>query len=177
MGFKMHAALRLIRAFSIVTLTACGGERDPSLWMLQVDTLRSDTDGSVRLATSLEVLGKDGLEGYPRDREARLRFDCRSGTGAFAAVLTTRHLASGTAALRIRLDSLPPYSALAATGTYGEWGMVYISEWSALLDRLRGHRSMLLEYSAAETPRSVAEFPVAGIDSLRPRFLAACAKR
>jgi hypothetical protein len=177
MVFKMPAALRLIGAFGIVALTACDAEPDPAQWMLQVDTFRSDIDGSVRLATSLEVLGKDGLEGYPRDREARLRFDCRKGTGAFAAVLTTRQLASGTATLRIGLDSLPPYSALAATGTYGGWGMVYISEWSALLDSLRGHRSMLLEYSALRTPKTVAEFSIAGIDSLRPRFLAACAKR
>jgi hypothetical protein len=145
--------------------------------MLQVDTLRSDTDGSVRLVTSLEVLGKEGPEGHPRDRESRLRFDCRRGTGAFAAVLTTRRLAAGTAALRIRLDSSPAYSTRAATGTYGEWGMVYISEWSALLDSLRGHHSMLLEYSAVRTPGQVAEFPVTGIDSLRPNFLAACARR
>jgi hypothetical protein len=175
--FRISAALRLIGAVGIVTVAACGAEPDPVQWMLQVDTLPSDIDGSVRLATSLEVLGKDGLEGQQRDREARLKFDCRKGTGAFAALLTTRHLASGTAALQIRLDSQPPYSAVAATGTYGEWGMVYISEWSALLDRLRGHRSMLLEYSGVETPRAVAEFFVAGIDSFRPRFLAACAKR
>jgi hypothetical protein len=174
---KMPAALRLMGAFSVVTLTACDAEPDPVRWMLQVDTLRSDVDGTVRLATSLEVVGKDGLEGQPRDREARLKFDCRVGTGAFAAVLTTRHVAPGTATLRIRLDSLTPYSALAATGTYGTWGMVYISEWSALLDSLRGHRSMLLEYSAVKTPKAVAEFSVAGIDSFRPRFLSACAKR
>jgi hypothetical protein len=55
--------------------------------------------------------------------------------------------------------------------------MVYISEWSALLDSLRGHHSMLLEYSAVRTPGQVAEFPVTGIDSLRPSFLAACARR
>jgi hypothetical protein len=145
--------------------------------MLQVDTLRSDIDGSVRLATTLELPGKDGLAGHPRDKEVRLRFECRRGTGAFAAILTTRHLASGTAALRIRLDSLPPYSAVAATGRFGEWGMVYISGWSAFLDSLRGHRSMLLEYSAGPTPRTVAQFSLAGIDSLRPLFLAACTKR
>jgi hypothetical protein len=176
MVFRAPTALRVIAAFTVTTV-ACDAEPDPAQWMLQVDTLRSDVDGSVRLATSLEVLGKDGLEGYPRDREARLKFDCRRGTGAFAAVLTTRHLEPGTAALRIRLDSLPPYSTLAATGTYGGWGMVYISEWSALLDSLRGHRSMLLEYSALRTPRAVAEFLVVGIDSLVPRFLAACIQR
>ena len=177
MVLKMPPALRLMGTFSVVTLTACGADRDPSQWMLQIDTLRSDRDGSVSLVTSLEVVGKDGLKGQPRDREARLKFDCRKGTGAFAAVLTTRHVAPGTAMLRIRLDSLTPYSALAATGTYGTWGMVYISGWSALLDSLRGHRSMLLEYSGAETPRTLAQFSVAGIDSLRPLFLAACAKR
>lgn len=176
MVFKMPAALRLIGALSMATLTACDAEPDPQ-WMLQVDTLRSNVDGSVRLATTLELPGKDGLEGYPRDKEVRLKFDCRRGTGAFAAFLTTRHIESGTVALRIRLDSLPPYSALAATGTYGEWGMAYVSAWSALLDSLRGHRSMLLEYSGVRTPKAVAEFSVAGVDSLVPRFLAACAKR
>jgi hypothetical protein len=176
MIFRAPAALRLIGALTITTV-ACDAEPDPAQWMLQVDTLRSDIDGTVRLATSLEVLGKDGLEGSPRDREARLRFECRRGTGAFAAMLTTRRLESGTAALRIRLDSLSPYSALAATGAYGGWGMVYISDWSALLDSLRGRRSMLLEYSARRTPRAVAEFLVVGIDSLVPRFLAACAQR
>jgi hypothetical protein len=145
--------------------------------MLQVDTLDSEKDGSVRLATSLEVLGRDGLVGSPRDTEVRLRFDCRRGTGAFAAILTARELAPGTASLRIRLDSLPPYSARAATGRFGGWGMVYISEWSALLESLRGHRSMLVEYSAGRTPRTVAEFSIVGIDSLRPHFLAACAQR
>jgi hypothetical protein len=176
MALRVPTALGVIAALTVTTV-ACDGDADPVQWMLQVDTLRSETDGTVRLATTLEVLGKDGLEGHPRDRETRLRFECRRGTGAFAAVLTTGHLASGTAALRIRLDSLPPYSAVAAAGSYGEWGMVYTSEWSALLDSLRGHRSMLLEYSALRTPRTVAEFSVAGIDSLRPLFLAACSKR
>jgi hypothetical protein len=55
--------------------------------------------------------------------------------------------------------------------------MVYISEWSALLDSLRGHRSMLLHYSGAHTPGAAAEFSLAGIDSLRPHFLAACARQ
>lgn len=176
MVFNMSGALTLVGAFILIG-TSCGSDRELSQWMLQVDTVRSDTDGSVRLVTSLELVGKDGPEGHPRDREVRLKFDCRQGTGAFAAVLTTRHLASGTAALRIRLDSLPPYSHLAPTGAYGEWGMIYISEWSALLDSLRRHRSMLLEYSGVGTPTSVAEFPLVGIDSLRPIFLAACAQR
>jgi hypothetical protein len=161
----------------MVTLTACDAGQDSAQWMLQVDTLRSDIDGSVRLATTLEVLGKEGLKGEPRDRAVRLRFDCRRGTGAFAAVLTPRALGSGSATLRIRLDSLLPYPVLAVSGAFGEWGMVYISEWSALLDSLRRHRSMLLEYSGVQAPRTVAEFPVVGIDSLRPRFLEACAKR
>lgn len=177
MVFKMSTAPRLIGALSLAMVTACGGEPDGAQWMLQVDTLRSDIDGTVELATTLEVLGKDGVEGYPRDREARLRFECRSGTGTFAAILTTGRLAPGTAALRIRLDSLPPYTARAATGTFGKWSMVYISEWSALLDSLRPHRSMILEYSGVQGPRAVAEFSVAGVDSVRPRFLAACGQR
>ena len=178
-SFKMGKApaMTTLAAACILLGISCGSDREASQWMLQVDTLRSESDGSVRLATTLELLGKDGREGYPRDSEVRLRFDCRMGTGAFAAVLTTRDLAPGTAALRVRLDSLPPYSTVAATGSYGRWGMVYISEWSALLHSLRGHRSMLLEYSGVHTPKAVAEFSVSGIDSLAPLFLAACKKR
>jgi hypothetical protein len=172
----LEGTLALVGALILVG-TSCSSDREASRWMLQVDTLRSDVDGSVRLATTLELPGKGGFAGQPRDEEVRLRFECRWGTGAFAAILTTRSLPSGTAALRIRIDSLRPYPAAAATGRFGEWGMVYISEWSALLDSLRGHRSMLVEYSAGRTPATVAEFPVAGIDSLRPHFLAACAKR
>jgi hypothetical protein len=162
-------------AFILFMAIACDGADDPSQWMLQVDTL--DSDGSVRLAATLEVLGKEGLQGDPRDQAVRLRFDCRPGTGAFAAVLTPKSLGPGSASLQISLDSLPPYSVSAVSGAFGEWGMVYISEWSALLDSLRHHRSMLLEYSGVQTPRTVAEFSVVGIDSFRPRFLEACAKR
>ena len=172
---KAPTALKLTSVFIVLTVAACNAESDPAQWMLQVDTLRSDA--SVRLATTLEVLGKEGLQGDPRDRAVRLRFDCRRGTGAFAAVLTPRALGSGSAPLRIRLDSLPPYSVLAVSGTFGDWGMVYISEWSALLDSLRRHRSMLLEYSGVHTPRTVAEFSVVGIDSFVPLFRAACARR
>jgi hypothetical protein len=175
MIFKGRTALKLAGVLIVLAAAACGEEPDPAQWMLQVDTLRSD--GVVRLATTLEVLGKEGLKGDPRDQPVRLRFECRRGTGAFAAVLTPRALGSGSASLGIRLDSLPPYSVSAVSGTFGEWGMVYISEWSALLDNLRGHRSMLVEYSSAQTRRTVAEFLVVGIDSFRPRFLAACAKR
>jgi hypothetical protein len=177
MIFRAPAALRLVGALTVITAAACDAGQDESQWTFQVDTVRSDVDGSVRLATSLELSGKEGLEGDPRDGDVRLKFDCRRGTGAFAAVLTPRPLEPGTAELRIRLDSLPPYSALAATGAYGSWGMVYISEWSALFDSLRRHRSMLLEYSTLRTPRAVAEFSVVGIDSLVPRFLTACAQR
>jgi len=175
MIFKPRTALKLTGVLIVLTAAACGEEPDPAQWMLQVDTLRSD--GVVRLATTLEVLGKEGLKGDPRDQSVRLRFECRRGTGAFAAVLTPRALGSGSASLGIRLDSLPPYSVSAVSGTFGEWGMVYISEWSALLDSLRRHRSMLVEYSSAQTPRAVAEFSVVGIDSFRTRFLEAGAKR
>ena len=170
-----RTALKLTGALLGLTAAACGGEPDPARWMLQVDTLRSA--GSVSLATTLEVVGEEGPKGGPRDQPVRLRFECRRGTGAFAAVLTPRALGSGSASLGIRLDSLPPYPLPAVRGTFGEWGMVYISEWSALLDRLRHHRSLLVEYSSAQTRRTVAEFSVAGIDSFRPRFLEACAKR
>jgi hypothetical protein len=175
MVFKPRTAPKLTGVLIVLTAAACGEEPDPALWMLQVDTLRSD--GVVSLATTLEVLGKEGPKGDPRDQPVRLRFECRRGTGAFAAVLTPRALGSGSASLGIRLDSLPPYSVSAVSGTFGEWGMVYISEWSALLDRLRGHRSMLVEYSSVQTRRTVAEFSVVGIDSFRPRFLETCAKR
>jgi hypothetical protein len=174
MTLKPRSALTLTGVFIVLTAAACN-EADPAQWMLQVDTLRSD--GAVRLATTLEVLGKEGLKGDPRDQPVRLRFECRRGTGAFAAVLTPRTLGSGSASLGISLDSRPPYSVSAVSGTFGEWGMVYISEWSALLDSLRRHRSMLVEYSSVQTQRTVAEFSVVGIDSFRPRFLEACAKR
>jgi hypothetical protein len=175
MIFKPRTALKLTGVLIVLTAAACGEEPDPAQWMLQVDTLRSD--GAVRFATTLEVLGKEGLKGDPRDQPVRLRFECRRGTGAFAAVLTPRTLGSGSASLGIRLDSLPPYSVSAVSGAFGQWGMVYISEWSALLDSLRRHRSLLVEYSTSQTQRTVAEFSVIGIDSFGPRFLEACAKR
>ena len=175
MILELRAALKLTGVFIVLTAAACGEEPDPAQWMLQVDTFRSK--GVVRLATTLELLGREGPKGNPRDQSVRLRFECRRGTGAFAAVLTPRALGSGSASLGIRLDSQPPYSVSAVSGTFGEWGMVYISEWSALLDNLRGHRSLLVEYSSAHTPRTVAEFSVVGIDSFRPLFLEACAKR
>jgi hypothetical protein len=168
------AGLRSMGAFILIMTFACDGADDPAQWMLQVDTLGSD--GSVRLAATLELLGKEGLPGDRRDQAVRLRFDCRRGTGAFAAVLTPKSIGPGSASLQISLDSLPSYSVSAVSGTFGEWGMVYISEWSALLDSLRHHRSMLVEYSGVQTPKTVAEFSVVGIDSFRPRFLEACAK-
>ena len=175
MIFKPRTALKLAGVLMVLAAAACGDEPDPAQWMLQVDTLRSD--GVVSFATTLEVLGKEGLEGDPRDQPVRLRFECRMGTGAFAAVLTPRALGSGSASLGITLDSLPAYSVSAVSGAFGEWGMVYISEWSGLLDSLRRHRSMLVEYSSVKARRTVAEFSVVGIDSFRPRFLEACAKR
>jgi hypothetical protein len=48
----------------------------------------------------------------------------------------------------------------------------------SLLAALSGHQRAVIEYAdGAGSSRTIAEFPIAGVETYRDRFLAACAKR
>jgi hypothetical protein len=147
-------------------------------WYYTVDTVRSEMDGQVKYTSTLQVFGDEGAEGAPRDKVASLVFDCRAGVTPSASLLTDDPLDQGEAEVRIRLDSLPAVSWRGFSGSYNKGGLVLLGEMRTFLDTLSGHQRVLVEYAGANrVGKTIAEFRVAGLDTLRTRFVESCGKR
>jgi hypothetical protein len=178
-SLDLHRLTVLLGA-STIALYACS-QRDRSgvaQWFFRVDTIRSELDGTTRLSTTLEIFGKEGPEGSPRTQVVGLHFGCQRGSGASGALVTDDLLETGSVQVRINRDTLPLYSSTGIAGGRAGGGLVLLDNWAAFLDSLRGHQVALVEYqNTRRYSRTVAEFRIAGIDSVRALFLAACAKR
>lgn len=161
-------------AAALVAVTACtktDSDRGIGQWFFTVDTVRSDIDDSVRYQVVLQLFGREGPEGLQRDQVVRLRTNCDG-----SVILTDHQLEQGSYTLRIRLDSFPAYTIEGFGGSPTGMGMIMIRPLNPFLDSLRGNSRALIEYSVGAS-RIVAEFAIAGLDTLIPRFLAACAVR
>jgi hypothetical protein len=124
------------------------------------------------------VVGKEGPEGEPRSRAVILSFDCRQDN-AGGRIMTDQALRQGSVETRLMVDRNPPLRLPGFAGTTPTGGQVVLTiPLDSLLALLTGHQRAIIEYAdGAGSSRTTAEFPVIGVETYRPRFLAACAGR
>jgi hypothetical protein len=162
-------------------VAACGG-RDPGsgtgAWVFNVDTIRSQTDGSIRQTSWLRAVGKEGPEGAARADTVIFSFDCFRGNTS-STIMTGQALRQGSVDTRLKVDADPPRRIPGFAGTTASGGQVVLTiPQDSMLAILSGHQRALIEYAdGAGSSRTIAEFPVAGLEGYRGPFLAACAKR
>ncbi|HEY7479130.1 MAG TPA: hypothetical protein VH680_01330 [Gemmatimonadales bacterium] len=155
---------------AIAVASACGGgDREPGTgeWEFQDDSV-----------ASLRVVGQEGPEGEPRKRSVILSFDCLAdNTGG--RIMTEQALRQGTVEARLTVDQEPPLALPGFAGTTPSGGQVVLTiPQESLLTVLGGHQRAVIAYEdGAGSSKTVAEFPIAGVETYRERFLAACAGR
>lgn len=165
---------------AMVMLAACGG-RDggagAGAWEFKVDTAPSGTDGSGGETARLRAVGQEGPEGAAPTKAVILSFDCL-GDKAISTIMTDQALRQGSAETRLTVDGASPRSIPGFAGTTASGGQVVLTiPQDSLLGLLSGHQRARIEYAdGAASSRTVAEFPVAGIERYRDSFLAACAR-
>ena len=164
---------------AIVLMADCGGRDAGSgtgAWEFNVDTTRSETDGSVRETAWLRTVGKEGSKGAAETRAVILRFDC-FGDNAISTIVTDQALRQGTVETRLTVDANSPRRIPGFAGTTSSGGQVVLTiPQDSMLVLLSGHQRALIEYvDGAGSSRTIAEFPVAGLERFREPFLAACA--
>ena len=164
----------------IVLVAACGGPDAGSgagAWEFNVDTARSETDGSVRETSSLRTIGKERPEGAAGASAVILSFDC-FGDNAISTIMTDQALRQGSVETRLTVDADSARRIPGFAGTTPSGGQVVLTiPQDSMLVLLSGHRRALIEYvDGAGSSRTIAEFPLAGLEKYRGPFLAACAK-
>lgn len=155
---------------------ACGG-RDAGAgdWQFHVDTLGPEAGGGTRQISWLRVSGQEGSPGAERSRAVILSFDCFKGN-ASSTIMTDQALRQGTAEIELRLDSAAPRRIPAFAGTTPTGGKVVLTmALDSVLALLGGHQQARIEYAdGAGSSRTLATFPVAGLERHRASFLATC---
>ncbi|MGH7581048.1 MAG: hypothetical protein ACREM9_12790 [Gemmatimonadales bacterium] len=164
-----------------VMLAGCGGrEAEPGAgaWKFEVDTVRSAGGGGAHQTSWLRVVGQEGPEGKPRNKPVILSFDCVPDNAA-STIMTDQSLRQGSVETRLTVDRNPPLRLPAFAGTTPSGGQVVLTiPQDSMLAVLSGHQRAVIEHAdGAGTSRTTAEFPVAGLETYRGRFLAACAER
>ena len=173
-GLTLRATLS-----ALVLLGACGGRDAGSgtdAWQFKVDTTRSETDGSVHETASLRTIGKEHPEGAAGANAVILSFDCL-GDNAISTIITDQALRQGSVQARLTVDADPPRRIPGFAGTTSSGGQVVLTiPQDSMLVLLSGHQRALIEYAdGAGSYKTIAEFPVAGLEKHREPFLAACA--
>ena len=166
---------------ALVLLAACSGRDTGSgtdAWQFQVDTSRSEPDGTARQTAWLRAVGKEGPEDEARTKAVILSFDCFPGNTS-STIMTEQALRQGSVKTRLQVDADPPRRIPGFAGTTASSGQVVLTiPQDSMLAILSGHQRATIEYSdGAGSSRTVAEFPVAGLEKYRAPFLTACAKR
>jgi hypothetical protein len=166
---------------AIVFVAACGGRDGGSgtgAWQFNVDTIRSETDGSVRQTSWLRAVGAEGSEGAAQTDPVILSFDCFRGNTS-STIMTDQALRQGSVETRLKVDADPPRRIPGFAGTTASGGQVVLTiSQDSMLALLSGHQRVTIEYAdGAGSSRTIAVFPVAGLEQYREPFLAACAKR
>jgi hypothetical protein len=170
---------RLATLVAVTVLIGCGGrEAEPGAgaWEFKVDTVQSA--GGAHQTSFLRVVGREGAEGEARTRSVILSFDCRP-ENAGSAIMTDQALRQGSTKATLTIDGGPPLRVPGFAGTTQSSGQVVLTiPPDSLLAALSGHQRAVVEYAdGAGSSRTTAEFPIAGVETYRDRFLAACAKR
>jgi hypothetical protein len=155
---------------AVVLASACGGgNREPGAgeWEFKGDA-----------PSHLRVVGQEGPEGEPRKKPVILSFDCLpDNTGS--RIMTDQALRQGTVETKLTVDEGPPLTLPGFAGTTPTGGQVVLTiPQESLLTVLGGHQRAVIAYEdGAGSSRTVAEFPIAGVETYRERFLAACGER
>jgi hypothetical protein len=163
---------------SAILVVACGGrEADSGAWQYKADSVGSESDGSAGHTSWLRAVGVEGPEGAPRTETVILSFDCFRGNTS-STIMTDQALRQGSVEIRLTVDADPPRDIPAFAGTTPTGGQVVLTiSQDSVLGILNGHQRALFEYAdGAGSSRTVAEFPVAGLEKYRAAFLAACAR-
>ena len=168
-------------SLSAIVLVAACGSRDvdsgTGAWQFTVDTARSETEDSAHETSSLRTVGKEHPEGAAGASAVILSFDC-FGDKAITTILTDQALRQGTVETRLTIDARSPRRIPGFAGTTPSGGQVVLTiPQDSMLALLSGHRRVRIEYAdGAGSSRTIAEFPVAGLEKRRAQFSAACAK-
>jgi hypothetical protein len=93
--------------------------------------------------------------------------------------MTDQALRQGTVETSFTLDSGSPQRIPGFAGTTPTGGqVVFTIPLDSALALLTSHQHALIEYAdGAGSSRTVAEFPLTGLEKYRSAFVAACAKR
>ena len=180
MGWSLPATLA-----AVTVLIGCGGrEAQPGAgdWEFKVDTVQSG--GGSHQTAFLRIVGREGANGEARTRSVILSFDCRP-ENAGSAIMTDQALRQGSMEATLTVDGGSPLrvpgfaGTTPATGTTPASGQVVLTmPQDSLLAALSGHQRAIIEYAdGAGSSKTTAEFPVAGVETYRHLFLAACAQR
>jgi hypothetical protein len=164
---------------ALVLVAACGGRDAGSgagSWQLKVDSARSETDTSARETSSLRVIGQERPEGAAETKPAVLSFDCFRDN-ALSTIMTDQALRQGTAEARLTLDAGKPRRIPGFAGTTPSGGQLVLTiPQDSMLALLSRHQHASIEYvDGAGSSKTVAEFPLAGLEKYRSQFRAACA--
>ena len=171
---------QLLCRCSLVLVAACGGHDSGSVsgsWQLMVDTTRSEADSGTRATSSLRVVGQERREGAAETKLVVLSFDCFRDN-AISTIMTDQALRQGTAEARVTLDAGKPRRIPGFAGTTSSGGQLVLTiPQDSMLALLSRHQRARIEYEdGAGSSKTVAEFPLAGLEKVRGPFRAACAK-
>jgi hypothetical protein len=145
-------------------------------WQFKVDTVR--TGGSVHQTSWLRVVGQEGAESEPRTKPVILSFDCLPDD-ASSRLMTDQALRQGSVETRLTVDGNPPIRVPGFAGTTPSGGQVVLEvPQDSLLAALSGPQRAVFEYAdGAGSSKTIAEFPLPGLEIYRGAFLASCAGR
>ena len=170
---------RGLRLVAVGLLLACGGggEGDAGPWQFSVDSAGAGGGGQTGPTAWLRSVGREGAPGKAATDTVILSFDCVPGTAA-TTVMTRQALRQGSVEARLTLDSLTPRRVPAFAGTTPTGGQVVLTiSQDSMLALLDGHTRATVEYEdGAGSSKTIAVFPVQGIEQHREAFLAACAR-
>ena len=138
---------------------------------------RHGTDSSVRETSSLRVIGQERPEGAAETKAVVLSFDCFRDN-AISTIMTDQALRQGTAEARLTLDAGKPRRIPGFAGTTPSGGQLVLTiPQDSMLALLSRHQHASIEYvDGAGSSKTVAEFPLAGLEKYRAPFRAACGK-
>jgi hypothetical protein len=165
---------------ALVLVAGCSG-RDANTasgtWQFKVDTAKSETDGSPHVSVWLRTSGTEHPPDAPGTKPAILSFDC-FGEDAITTIITNQALRQGSTETRLTVDAAKPRRIDGFAGTTPSGGQVVLTiAQDSMLALLAGHQRAIIEYAdGAGSSKTVAEFPVAGLEGHRGPFQAECAK-
>ena len=168
------ARWQVAAALLCVTALSCQKQPDKHGWVSDLDTLRSEMDGSVRYRADLMLEGLAGPVDGPRQELAMLVFRCEDER-VWGHVVIDVPLATAISGARVRIDSLPMQAIPATVGAgNGRSSYVFFKDPWALLE-LRGHTSLLVEYPMdGYGSKGLAAFEVTGVEPHLPTLRAGC---